>query len=1655
MTKRIIALLTVIPFILTLFSTSLVFAEKEKYTDPVIKVESDTYIRCGQDSVNFEQFERIVVDSTSPGNGNNRISFLDFSLDGYEEYLNSATRVLLKFVMWSDAGDETSGNKLCVIPLEDGYKNIDLKTITYNSATQIRSGDVRLIDYMPSSAQVYPVTKYGEIIVDVTDYCKSIADNRAVFMIKSVSGAYSIESKETTNVGAEPSLTIESGYTGVLNHAVEIADSFKKKYDGMSISDNVDFETECDGYSVRFVSDNEAFITDDGEVLSRPDLNEDNVQVHFTVEVTHPEFGSLLESADFNITILKNGYSAVNSVDINTDKITFDFEDISTVNDRHVLCIDTNYLNDKREYSLYSEVLSEGNFIKNFTADCTKTFEMFDVTDYISGSAATFIFSGETKKPTQNCTSIMLDLSETQADAIIKLHETNLGDLRYVTSDLVLPSAVNEYSLTWFSSNKEVLSDNGRVIRGNCDTVSTLTSVLSGNDMIFKMTYYVNVIRENTDVENGLYSELKDPMHISDEEFFGKWDPDEGIWVIEPILQYKRFEGISEVETLAKNGNYTAAKRVLLSYYRLKQDNEIYTFKPNTSYDIKAAAMVDKIWTYSDNDRLLGEAYVGTDWGWYSIDLTGSVGNQNGTYWIMESDMDGTGIEIASKEHESGNLAFVEIIANGQKKRYPVQADTYISAGNNSSINYGAETVLVSRESAGDDTIPFGENTARTYLRFGFEQDNVSTISSVKLNFYGRATGSAPKKVYCLSTQNSRKFIENEFAWEDQYPQAFCFKETGFVWRTINQYNTEWKTEVEWINYSSRLYQTQWLLTRYLVTGNEQYAYRALEIAMSQYTQQPGALFPRNLEGGWRSENLIRTMYTAINSEHMTPEIFTALLKWVYDHGYNLKDQTAATTNWNSAFKVNFARICAFFPEIAKAGWWEKALDSLYKFYSGTLLNEDGSYTESCTNYITGVIEEIIGALEIVGAREGKDNEYYIYFKKQLAELVTYYTNLRYSSGKMVPWGDGGRGGNYDATIGYNEYAEDEIVRWITTGSSEGTMPDYTTRLYPSKGMVMFKSDWHEDGLCAFFNNDAGGTHGHRDDLALDVSAYNDYLLVDAGVSSYSEGSIFSDKRHDTINHNTIQVDNKNQEHATYNNAGSVELKTNGTFDYLKSASDNKMYLGINVKRNVLFMKNKFIIVSDSMIPYDDNPHTYRQLWHPDYNFNMELDPETNVAKTNFSSRPNIKIVPADTGEEAKLFNRMMMSGIETESRSVQYYKEDVTGNQTFDTVLYPEKIASDTDIKVTRILLDNVPLEDATSFMININDNTGYFYSSNEEIYPERCFGDYSYDGEMVYVETDSEDKTTFIAITKGSKLKLSEQTVLESAEELYDFSAKFESGSLKLYSANKLPDSGIKIVSPKKYQAVYFNDEKVEFEYSDGYITTKGESKKSESTEGALKPGSPVSGNKPGSDTGVGGTTGTGTVIPPETAKPDETESYYPFADSENHWAKDYISVLYNKGVVSGISKTEFAPDRAITRAEFTKILVSACGGINIPSTDVAFIDCISDAWYAEYVNAAYSLGIVSGYDDGTFRPDGFITREEMAKMLCIVSDILGNHYGSNVDISFTDNGMISDWAYLYVKKACVIGLFNGDTENKFNPKNNATRAETAAVVCRLLGV
>ena len=167
---------------------------------------------------------------------------------------------------------------------------------------------------------------------------------------------------------------------------------------------------------------------------------------------------------------------------------------------------------------------------------------------------------------------------------------------------------------------------------------------------------------------------------------------------------------------------------------------------------------------------------------------------------------------------------------------------------------------------------------------------------------------------------------------------------------------------------------------------------------------------------------------------------------------------------------------------------------------------------------------------------------------------------------------------------------------------------------------------------------------------------------------------------------------------------------------------------------------------------------------------------------------------------------------------------------------------------------------------------------------------------------------------------------------------------------------------------------------------------------------------------------------------------------SDIEGHWARGTIENMVDKGAVSGYPDGTFKPNNNITRAEFTSLFVKA---LNLESGSGKVFDDTANHWAKDVIKVANYHGLVNGYSDTLFGPDDPITREQMAVM--VVNAIkMGSSYGSK---TFADSAQISTWAKESVDKAAGAGLITGYPDGTFKPQANSTRSEAAVLLERIM--
>ena len=175
-------------------------------------------------------------------------------------------------------------------------------------------------------------------------------------------------------------------------------------------------------------------------------------------------------------------------------------------------------------------------------------------------------------------------------------------------------------------------------------------------------------------------------------------------------------------------------------------------------------------------------------------------------------------------------------------------------------------------------------------------------------------------------------------------------------------------------------------------------------------------------------------------------------------------------------------------------------------------------------------------------------------------------------------------------------------------------------------------------------------------------------------------------------------------------------------------------------------------------------------------------------------------------------------------------------------------------------------------------------------------------------------------------------------------------------------------------------------------------------------------------------------------------------PFTDvHEEDWFYEDTMFVYEHGLMIGDGDGTFRPDGALTRAEMVQVLYNWAGKPEVTGNS-PFSDVPNDAWYAKPVIWAANGGVVNGIGEGKFAPEDPVTREQLAAMLYRYA---GEPETSGVLTDFADGDAVSEYAVNAVKWAVQHDILRGDgTPRSLRPTDGIKRSEVAAMLHRYLG-
>ncbi len=167
---------------------------------------------------------------------------------------------------------------------------------------------------------------------------------------------------------------------------------------------------------------------------------------------------------------------------------------------------------------------------------------------------------------------------------------------------------------------------------------------------------------------------------------------------------------------------------------------------------------------------------------------------------------------------------------------------------------------------------------------------------------------------------------------------------------------------------------------------------------------------------------------------------------------------------------------------------------------------------------------------------------------------------------------------------------------------------------------------------------------------------------------------------------------------------------------------------------------------------------------------------------------------------------------------------------------------------------------------------------------------------------------------------------------------------------------------------------------------------------------------------------------------------------------WAEQSIMTLLENNIIAVDKDKKFRPEDAITRAEFVKILVKTIG-LDISDKTSVYKDAGEDKWYTPYFNAASKAGIVTGYPDGSVKPEATISREDMAVIIERTLSFLETEFvRNNENAVIADYDLVSEYAKSAVKTVVECSVMKGVGNDSFAPQLSTNRASAAVVAARV---
>lgn len=965
-------------------------------------------------------------------------------------------------------------------------------------------------------------------------------------------------------------------------------------------------------------------------------------------------------------------------------------------------------------------------------------------------------------------------------------------------------------------------------------------------------------------------SEFTDVSHMSDEEFFGVWDYDTETWLKKGKINYDYSPDLAEVERLVKLNSYSMAKDALFEYYKNRNTINRADFSSNIDWGRNFMNMRDA-YTFTEPYITYTNIDNTGEYREYTVDL---MGYSTTSVFVLDS-LNATEDMISVASKESGLTPSLLIVTKDNKEvTLEPTMDTYIRGYDDyedySGRIYGNAKDMYIKHSyhqKEDGTyLPFSSKSRRVYI--AFDSDKMpGDIAQIYLKFYakivpedGVETTTETNHELVIFNAYNKSWCEVDAEGNEFLPMTWANYKIGhYSWNGIPG-GFDWKKPVntasEWFNENTRFYANVSMAKASIMLDNTDYMRKSIDVTLDFIRDTNGSILTsnvpssRDIESANRMCEIPGLFASYLESDLFNAEAMTAILKWMWEEmtylyngaGILYEGNTDKPTSNNYAetnrglWHVKGTEgVCTYFPEFADRDMWKELADKRLVTVAMVLVNDDGCYQEATFSYAVSMIGMFISIYRYLQDSGDTVPEWYVDRVANFARYIMYVSNPDH-----VPprYGEGAAGSTVATLKSFLTLADNEEIEYVATNGAEGVKPEILSEYFQQLKLATCRTGWDADDSMLMMIAKNGGNHNHKDSLHMMFYTDGRNLLADTGMTSYdSTHPHFQWQRHTTRSHNTIEINgtpqrgsdflyNYSPNQSKWNGDASLDLYTSEPVDRIVSWTDANT--GFRHYRNVSYVKNhNFLIVSDMVSPEVDGvENSYTQNWHTDANeaSNPVIDNVTKIGRTNYDFGSNLIIAQA-VPDNLELSLETGYSAHSPNPTKYFCYTQKGEGDIMFNTVLYPTKTGTSSDITVKNI---STGVDPAVASAMDINlfkDNDDvlnvFYYNSFEEVPEERSFAGYTTNSANVTIEQDVDGIPQFLSMYNGSMVVREDNELIVSDIVLGDIEIQYDGRTAKITSKDEnILSAKIEALTPGKIDNVTINGEEVDFVYSNNKI-------------------------------------------------------------------------------------------------------------------------------------------------------------------------------------------------------------------------------------------